>query len=162
MWIIDFGVDMQVEAAARYERPFDHVCRNVRPEREKNKRQSYRKRWWIHVEPRPAMRKAFLPIKRFLGTTTVSKHRLFVWFEAPILPDHQLIVLRNKTTSSSGCCTRASTRCGPCDKERSLRRGRDIHPAVASRRFLFRSQLPGRRPPSPPPRRNLTNCAAAG
>jgi hypothetical protein len=29
-------------------------------------------------------------LPRFLTTVTVSKHRLFVWVEAPTLPDHQL------------------------------------------------------------------------
>jgi SAM-dependent methyltransferase len=92
MWIIDFGVEMDSHEASRYERPFEYICQTVRPEREKNKRQSYRERWWIHVEARPAMRRAFAAVNRFIGTTTVSKHRLFAWFEVPVLPDHQLIV----------------------------------------------------------------------
>ncbi len=90
-WIIDFGLDMSVEHAALYSAPFDQILKKVRPEREKNKRKSYRDRWWIHVEPRPAMRAAMRGLKRVAVTTTVSKHRLFVWFEAPLLPDHQLI-----------------------------------------------------------------------
>jgi type II restriction/modification system DNA methylase subunit YeeA len=38
------------------------------------------------------MRRLLAPLPRFLATLTVSKHRLFVWFEAPTLPDHQLII----------------------------------------------------------------------
>jgi len=91
MWIIDFGVEMPLDQASRYEGPFQHVARNVQPERQKNKRQSYRERWWIHVEARPAMRAALARLDRFLATLTVSKHRLFVWSASPILPDHQLI-----------------------------------------------------------------------
>ena len=68
--------DMSQEEAARYEQPFAHVDRHVRPERETNKRQAYRERWWIHVEARPAMRSALRHLGRFLATTTVSKHRL--------------------------------------------------------------------------------------
>ncbi len=92
MWIIDFGTDKVLEEAASYEAPFDYVSRNVLPEREKNNRQSYRERWWIHVESRPAMRQALSNVNRFIGTTTVSKHRLFGWFESPVMPDHQLII----------------------------------------------------------------------
>ncbi len=92
MWIIDFGVNMPQEAAARYELPFEHVERHVQPEREKNKRQAYREWWWIHVEARPAMRKSLGRLEWFLVTTTVSKHRLFVLSASPILADHQLIV----------------------------------------------------------------------
>jgi hypothetical protein len=38
------------------------------------------------------MRAAIEKHSRFLGTTTVSKFRPFVWLCAPVLPDHQLIV----------------------------------------------------------------------
>lgn len=87
IWIIDFGVDMPLEEAARYEAPFDHVVKHIRPTRERNRRKTYRERWWIHVEPRPAMRTALAPLSRFLVTARVSKHRLFAWFERPTLPD---------------------------------------------------------------------------
>jgi hypothetical protein len=102
MWIIDFGVDMPIEQASRYERPFGHVDKEVRPDRQKNKRQSYKERWWIHVEPRPAMRAALGGMNRYLATTTVSKHRLFAWLESPILPDHQLIVFAENRDASLG------------------------------------------------------------
>ena len=92
MWIIDFGVDMPLEQAALYELPFEHVKRHVLPVRQKNNRQSYRERWWLHVEPRPGMRQALAGLSRFIGTPTVAKHRLFVWFDGTALPDHQIIV----------------------------------------------------------------------
>jgi len=90
MWIIDFGTDMPLAQASRYEQPFRHVDMNVRPMREKNKRKTYRERWWIHVEPRPAMREALRGLDRFLVTISVGKHRVFVWMGRPTLPDHQL------------------------------------------------------------------------
>ena len=102
MWIIDFGVEMPQEAAARYELPFAHVERDVQPEREKNARQAYRDRWWIHVEARPAMRNSLGGLERFLATTTVSKYRLFVFSASPILPDHQLIVFAKCDDCSFG------------------------------------------------------------
>ena len=102
MWIIDFGVDMTQEGACRYERPFYHVECHVRPERQRNKRQAYRERWWIHVEARPAMRVAFTRLGDFLATLTVSKHRLFVRSASPILPDHQLIVFAKTDDSFFG------------------------------------------------------------
>lgn len=90
-WIIDFGVTTPIFEASQYEAPFATLEKFVLPERGKNKRQAYRDRWWIHVEARPALRRAIAHIPRFLVTTTVSKHRLFAWKEAPTLPDHQLI-----------------------------------------------------------------------
>jgi type II restriction/modification system DNA methylase subunit YeeA len=61
-----------------------------KPERVNNKRALYAKFWWRHVEPRPGMLGALSLLPRFLTTVAVSKHRLFVWMEAPTLPDHQV------------------------------------------------------------------------
>jgi type II restriction/modification system DNA methylase subunit YeeA len=51
-WIIDFGWRMAEEEAALFEAPFSHIHEKVKPEREKNNRESYRRFWWRHVEPR--------------------------------------------------------------------------------------------------------------
>jgi type II restriction/modification system DNA methylase subunit YeeA len=92
MWIIDFGTDMALDHAALYEQPFEYVKAHVLPLRANNRREAYAQRWWLHVEPRPAMRRALSGRERFLATPTVSKHRLFVWLPGETLPDHQLIV----------------------------------------------------------------------
>ena len=55
MWIIDFVWTMSEHEAALYEEPFDYALEHVKPEREKNRRASYAKSRWRHVEPRPAM-----------------------------------------------------------------------------------------------------------
>ncbi len=90
MWIIDFGCDMPLEMAALYELPICHVEEHIKPARDKNKRASYREKWWIHVEPRPKMRASLAGLVRFLATISVGKHRSFVWLSSPTLPDHQL------------------------------------------------------------------------
>jgi hypothetical protein len=91
MWIIDFGVDMPETEAALYEAPFEQVRQVVRPERIKNKRAAYADRWWLHIEPRSGMRSSFGVLRRFLATPNLTKHRLFVWINNVVLPDHQLI-----------------------------------------------------------------------
>jgi hypothetical protein len=93
MFIIDFGVDMPLGAAALYELPFAYVERYVKPEREHNRRETYRERWWLHVEPRRGLRAALAPLRRYIATPTVAKHRLFVWLTPDTLPDHQLIAI---------------------------------------------------------------------
>jgi len=92
MSIIDFGVMMPEAHAALYERPYEHVRRLVLPMRTENKRTSYRTFWWIHAEPRPAMRAALAPLQRYVVTPSVSKHRVFVWMDHATLADHQLLV----------------------------------------------------------------------
>ncbi|HZK66642.1 MAG TPA: type IIL restriction-modification enzyme MmeI, partial [Chloroflexota bacterium] len=90
MWIIDFGVEMPLDQAACYEAPFQYVLRKVKPEREGNNRAAYRERWWLHVEPRPALRAATESLPRYIATTRVAKHRVFVWLAHPTLPDSRL------------------------------------------------------------------------
>jgi len=88
-WVIDFGCDSEVSAAAHFEAPFKYIEEHVKPERLLNRRKSLAKYWWIHGEPRPAMRKALAPFSRVVITPEVSKHRIFVWLDSVNLPDHQ-------------------------------------------------------------------------
>lgn len=90
MWIIDFGVDMSEEEASQYEQPFAHVLKYVKPKRETNKRDSYRERYWIHVEPRPAMRTALAKSQRFVALPRVTKHHLLTWLSSDVLLDSAL------------------------------------------------------------------------
>jgi REP element-mobilizing transposase RayT len=91
MWIVDFGCETPMDEAAGYEGPFRVLRERVEPERRGNRRATYAERWWIHVEPRPAMRQA-LPAGRVLGTPRVTKFRLFTFLDGHTLADAQLIV----------------------------------------------------------------------
>jgi hypothetical protein len=88
-WIIDFGVGTGLEQASLYDAAFCRAKERVFDARSASR--STIESWWLHERPRVEMRKALAPLPRFLATTTVSKHRLFVWMSAPTLPDHQLI-----------------------------------------------------------------------
>lgn len=102
-WIIDFGWEMSEEEAALYEAPFAYCLANVKREREKNRREAYRRYWWRHVEPRPGMWQALKEgLGRFMATPTVARHRLFGWFESTICPDHQLIVIARDDDAAFG------------------------------------------------------------
>jgi type II restriction/modification system DNA methylase subunit YeeA len=91
-WMIDFGTETGEHAASLYEKPFQHALSAVKPEREKNNREAYRKYWWRHGEPRIAMRASLRELGRFLVTPEVSKHAFFAWLTPAVLPDKQLIV----------------------------------------------------------------------
>ena len=90
-WIVDFGWEMT--EAALYEAPFGHVKEHVWPKRRENRAASVRRLWWRHERPRPEMWEALDGLPRFIATPTVAKYRLFVWLDASICPDHQLIVI---------------------------------------------------------------------
>lgn len=90
-WIIDFGSDMPLAEAAKFEVPFEYVRKHVKPERDQVKRKAYRDYWWLHAEPCETMRRAIAGLHRFAITPTLTKFRLFVWVSGDALPDHQLI-----------------------------------------------------------------------
>ncbi len=92
MWIVDFGVAMPAHEAALYEAPYEYVRQHVKPERDAVRNTLERNRWWLHARPAPDMRRAIEPLKRFIATPTVAKHRVFVWLSHPTLADHQLVV----------------------------------------------------------------------
>ena len=102
MWVIDFGTDMSAAEAALFERPFESVVEQVKPEREKNNRESYRKLWWRHAEPRPGMRAALQPISRYIATPHVSKHRLLAWLDKSVLPDQMLLATARSDGTTFG------------------------------------------------------------
>jgi len=84
-WIIDFGVILPESEAAKYEAVFQHTFNHIKPQRDSSR--TTIREWWLHERRRGEMRVALSPLARFLCTTRVSKHRLFVWLEAPTLPD---------------------------------------------------------------------------
>jgi type II restriction/modification system DNA methylase subunit YeeA len=92
MWIIDYGIDMPIEEAALYERPFEYALKFIKPVREKSREKALRENWWLFERPRPEMRQALQRFQRYIVTPAVSKHRLFDWLQHPTLPDQQLIV----------------------------------------------------------------------
>ena len=101
-WIVDFGWTMSDGDAALYEEPFRLVKDCVHPRRQRNRRDAYRAYWWRHVEPRQGMWRALDGLSRYIATPTVAKHRLFVWCDVRICPDHQLIVIARADDTTFG------------------------------------------------------------
>ncbi|HXI12946.1 MAG TPA: DNA methyltransferase [Thermoanaerobaculia bacterium] len=86
-FIIDFfGWD---EAAARVAAPhaYQRLLDRVLPDRLHNKRDTYRKHWWIFAEPRPNLRRALTGLRRFIGTPYTAKFRPFIFIASETLPD---------------------------------------------------------------------------
>jgi hypothetical protein len=90
MSIIDFGERTEQDAAL-FEAPFEYVLANVAPKRKEAHRARRAERWWQHGETVPGLRAALSPLARYIATTRLSPHRLFVWVSAETLPDSRLI-----------------------------------------------------------------------
>lgn len=101
-WIIDFGIEMPEAEASLYEQPFAYVSENVKPERLKNNRESYRKYWWRFAEARPGLRAALKGLPRFIATVAHSKHRFFVWLPVSTSPDQALITVTRADDTTFG------------------------------------------------------------
>ena len=101
-WIVDFGSTMSAGDAALYEAPYEWVKEHVFPKRQTNRRKNYRDYWWRHAEPRQGMWNAIGNMSRYIATPTVAKHRLFVWCDARVCPDHQLIVIARDDDTTFG------------------------------------------------------------
>jgi type II restriction/modification system DNA methylase subunit YeeA len=91
-WLIDFG-EMTESEAALYELPFEYVRREVKPIRDVSRRARTGRRWWLHGENRPGLRKALTDLSRCIVTPGVAKHRIFVWMSTEIVPDQKLCVI---------------------------------------------------------------------
>jgi type II restriction/modification system DNA methylase subunit YeeA len=93
VWIVDFGVDMPLDKAAAFEKPFEYLKKFVFPIRQRNNRVAYREKWWLLAESRPAMRDALALKDRYIGTSMVSKHHIFCWIDKNVLPANLIIVI---------------------------------------------------------------------
>lgn len=88
-----FGLDAE---AARIAFPpgFQKILSDVKPFRDQVRRKAHRDRYWIYGESRPAMRAALSGLKRYIVTSEVSKHRLFVFLDSDsALADGSLAVV---------------------------------------------------------------------
>jgi type II restriction/modification system DNA methylase subunit YeeA len=84
-WVIDFN-DMPLEEASKYELPFEHVKKHVKPIRDINKRKARKIYWWQFGEKRPGMRKALKELKSYFCLPKVAKYTCFRSIDISILP----------------------------------------------------------------------------
>ena len=101
-WIIDFGFDMSESEAALYEAPFAHIAEHVKPKRKSGRHKGRAKFWYRHVSPGPDTWQKLNCLSRYIATPTVAKHRLFIWVDARVCPDHQLIVIPREDDTTFG------------------------------------------------------------
>ena len=90
-WNVDFGLDMLLEEAAKYEAPFEYIKKVVYPQRVKHREVRQVKYWWLFARPCPDMRRGLGGLPRFAATPRVSKHRLFVWLPPELLCDSAVV-----------------------------------------------------------------------
>lgn len=100
-WLIDF-MDLEEQEAALFQAPFEYVRKHVKPLREFNRDTKRRSHWWRPGRTGDDIRTALKGLDRYLGTPRVSKHRLFVWLDASINPDCQIVVVARDDDTAFG------------------------------------------------------------
>lgn len=87
-----FGLGLE-QVRHRFPEIYQHISRTVKPERDKNNRATYRDNWWIFGEPRRELRPALAGLARYIATVETTKHRVFQFLDASILPDNMLVAI---------------------------------------------------------------------
>ena len=101
--VIDlFGLEVE-QVRAKYPAIYQHVLEHVKPERDQNKRATYRDNWWLHGETRSAFRPALTGLDRYIVTVETMKHRLFTCLDAEVAPDNMLVVVASDRAELLGC-----------------------------------------------------------
>jgi len=91
MYVIDFtGLSLE-EARQMFPALFQILLTRVKPERDQNRDQQFREKWWLFGRSRPEVRLMTKGLSRFVATVETAKHRLFEFLSSEILPEHRLI-----------------------------------------------------------------------
>jgi SAM-dependent methyltransferase len=89
--VIDlFGLTRQ-EIELRFPEVYQWVYDHVKPERDQNRRATYRDNWWIFGEARASFRPALRGLPRYISTVETAKHRVFTFLQSSIVPDNKLV-----------------------------------------------------------------------
>jgi hypothetical protein len=86
-WIIDFG-ELPLERAQRYPAALTIVRARVKPKRDGNRREYYRRNWWRFGENRTGMRRALAGLARYVAGTATGKRLLLAWQDAWTCPSN--------------------------------------------------------------------------
>ena len=100
-WIIDFQGNSE-GVAAFCEAPFEYALKTIKPVRAENREARTSENWWRHRRSGQELRTALAPLYRYIATTRVAKHRLFVWLDIRVLPDSRLYVIARDDDTTFG------------------------------------------------------------
>jgi hypothetical protein len=92
-YVIDLFGLAEREVRDEFPKVFQHLFTSVKPQRDQNKRASYRDNWWIFAEPRARFRGSVTGLPRYIATSEVGKHRFFVFLDADVFPDGAIIAI---------------------------------------------------------------------
>ncbi len=81
------------EVRKKFPEIYQHVLVRVKPERDKNNEEYRRTNWWLFGRKNTLMRGFTASVERYIATVETTKHRVFQFLDASILPDNMLIAI---------------------------------------------------------------------
>lgn len=91
--VIDlFGLDAS-QVSTSFPEVYQHLLETVKPERNRNNRESYRTNWWIFGEPRRELRPAINELPRYIATVDTARHRIFQFLPVDIVCDDKVVIV---------------------------------------------------------------------
>ncbi|MFD1874260.1 class I SAM-dependent DNA methyltransferase [Hymenobacter bucti] len=102
VYVIDLNGLIEHDVVKMFPKVYQHVYEHVKPERDQNREESRRKNWWLFGRSNEQMRQSLTGLKRYIATPETSKHRLFQFLDAEILPDNKLIAIALEDAYSLG------------------------------------------------------------
>lgn len=86
------GLD-SADVREQYPELYQYLLLNVKPERDKNNEEYRRTNWWLFGRKNTVLRAFLVGLSRYIVTVETSKHRVFQFLDAEILPDNKLVVI---------------------------------------------------------------------
>jgi hypothetical protein len=75
----------------RFPEVYQHLLVRVKPERDRNNEEYRRLNWWLFGRKNTLMRGFTKNLQRYIATVETTKHRVFQFLDASILPDNRLV-----------------------------------------------------------------------
>ncbi|HWB02741.1 MAG TPA: DNA methyltransferase [Verrucomicrobiales bacterium] len=92
-YVLDTYGTTKEQLFGAYPDAYQWVLDRVKPERDHNPREKYRRAWWIHAEPRGKFRSALHGLRRFVITSRTARHRVFQFLDCTFLPETKVLIL---------------------------------------------------------------------
>jgi len=86
-FVIDFYGLSREEAEAIHPKAYQRVLEQVKPFRDQNSMKRRREFWWIFGAPASRMRESIGGLSRYIATSEVAKHRVFIFVDSKSLAD---------------------------------------------------------------------------
>jgi hypothetical protein len=98
--VIDlFGLSVD-QVRRKYPEVYQHLLGTVKRQRESQlatsptkDAEAYAREWWLFGKPRQELRPALDGLPRYIATVETTKHRIFQFLDATILPDNMLVAI---------------------------------------------------------------------